>query len=110
MASRVGAIPEAVRHDETGLLVAPNDAAAFADAVVRLLGDDPLRQRLGQQAKLRYDTVSSPLRIGDAVRRKEISSGMVCRAHSFFLVGTRIIRIPSMTSSASSRWQQLRHQ
>ena len=35
---------------ETGWLVEPGDAEAFADAVVSLLRDAPLRQRLGEAA------------------------------------------------------------
>jgi len=45
--SRSGGIPEAIREGETGLLVEPDDPAALAAAVVRVLGDDALRRRLG---------------------------------------------------------------
>jgi glycosyltransferase involved in cell wall biosynthesis len=38
---------EAVRHGETGLLVPTGDAAALADAIVRLATDEPLRRRMG---------------------------------------------------------------
>jgi glycosyltransferase involved in cell wall biosynthesis len=37
VATAVGGIPEQIRHEETGLLVEPGNAAAFADAVIRLL-------------------------------------------------------------------------
>lgn len=43
-----GGIPEAVVHGETGLLVPPGDAVALAGALVRLLKDKPLRQKLGE--------------------------------------------------------------
>lgn len=46
--TRAGGIPEAVVHGETGLLVAPADASALAAAVVRLLKDAALRQRMGE--------------------------------------------------------------
>jgi len=41
------------RDGETGLLVPPNDAGALAAALKRLLGDEPLRRKLGQQARER---------------------------------------------------------
>ena len=37
VATRVGAIPEVVVHDETGWLVEPNNTAAFADATISAL-------------------------------------------------------------------------
>lgn len=42
-----GGIPEAVVHGETGLLVPAGDARALAGAIVRLLKDKPLRDRMG---------------------------------------------------------------
>ncbi|SFV37222.1 spore coat protein SA [Devosia crocina] len=50
IASRVGGIPEILRHEETGLLITP-DAASLASALRRVLGDAGLRQRLGQAAR-----------------------------------------------------------
>jgi glycosyltransferase involved in cell wall biosynthesis len=39
VAARIGAIPELVEHEVTGLLVPPGDAHALAEAVVRALED-----------------------------------------------------------------------
>jgi glycosyltransferase involved in cell wall biosynthesis len=47
VASAVGGIPEVVADGETGILVPPRDHAALAAAIVRLLGDRALRERMG---------------------------------------------------------------
>lgn len=44
-------IPEAVRHEETGLLGPEGDRPALAANLRRLLADDSLRTRLGEQAR-----------------------------------------------------------
>jgi glycosyltransferase involved in cell wall biosynthesis len=49
----IGSIPEAVTHDETGLLVAPQDAEALRAALERLRADARLRERLGRRARER---------------------------------------------------------
>jgi glycosyltransferase involved in cell wall biosynthesis len=46
-----GGTPEIVRDSENGLLVPYGDASALADAITRLLSDEPLRQRLGAAAR-----------------------------------------------------------
>lgn len=50
VAEAVGEIPQTLRHGETGWLVEAGDVAGFAEAVVRLLEDAPLRERLGRAA------------------------------------------------------------
>jgi glycosyltransferase involved in cell wall biosynthesis len=47
VASRTGGIPEVVADGETGILVPPRDHRALAAAIVRLLGDKALRDRMG---------------------------------------------------------------
>jgi glycosyltransferase involved in cell wall biosynthesis len=44
----VGGVSDAVKHNETGLLVAPHDRAALTDALSRLIREKELRKRLGQ--------------------------------------------------------------
>ncbi len=51
VATRVGGTPEALVHEQTGLLVAPGDSRAIADAVGRLLDNPSLASRLGQSAR-----------------------------------------------------------
>jgi len=52
--SSVGAIPDHVDHGRTGLIVPPDDAAALADALHRVLGDAALAEQLGRGAHRRY--------------------------------------------------------
>lgn len=48
-----GGVPEAVLDNETGLLVPPNDPAAAATAITRLLSDRDLANRLATAARTR---------------------------------------------------------
>jgi glycosyltransferase involved in cell wall biosynthesis len=50
--SRVGGIPDLVTDGETGVLVPPGDARPLADALVRVLTDRPLAERLGASARV----------------------------------------------------------
>ena len=47
VATRAGGIPEVVVDGETGILVSPRDHRAMADALISLLTDPALRQRMG---------------------------------------------------------------
>lgn len=47
----VTGIPELIRHEETGLLVPPEDPIALASAIVRLARDEPLRQKLARNGR-----------------------------------------------------------
>jgi glycosyltransferase involved in cell wall biosynthesis len=46
VSTRAGGLPEVVVDGETGVLVPPRDPVAFADAVLRVLGDPALRAHL----------------------------------------------------------------
>ena len=50
-----GGIPDVVWDGETGLLVDPDRPAEIADALVRILGDRALAERLGAGARVRAD-------------------------------------------------------
>jgi glycosyltransferase involved in cell wall biosynthesis len=50
VAGRVGGVPAIVADGETGLLVPPDDPAAFAAAVDTLLADPARRQAMGRAA------------------------------------------------------------
>jgi glycosyltransferase involved in cell wall biosynthesis len=51
--TKAGGIPEAVIHEETGLLVEPADAKALAAAIVRMLKHADLRKRFGEAGRAR---------------------------------------------------------
>jgi len=54
VASKVGAVPQVITDGEEGVLVPPADPAALADALVRVLGDSDLRQKLANNAHERF--------------------------------------------------------
>ena len=53
VASNIGGLAESVVHDTTGLLVPPGDERALADALVRVLTDRALAERLGDAGRER---------------------------------------------------------
>lgn len=75
--AHTGGIPDAVVDGETGLLVPPDDPPALAAALVELLSNQPLRERLGRQGRQRvldaftWDHVAG--RVADVLA--EVSSG-----------------------------------
>ena len=55
VASTAGGAPEAVIHGETGLLVPAGDVDAATAALDRIVGDPPLRRRLGAAGRRRVE-------------------------------------------------------
>src|SRR5690606_28803143 len=53
--TRMSGIPELVEEGVEGLLVEPDDPAALADALQRLLGDEGLRRQLAARARERIE-------------------------------------------------------
>lgn len=49
----IAGIPELIRHDVDGILVAPSSADELASAISRLMGDNSLRLRLGKAGRIR---------------------------------------------------------
>ena len=68
VSSNRGGPRETIAHGETGLLVAPDDAEALAEAVMRLLRDAELRRTMGKNAR------------AHAVKRFSIAA--MCQAHA----------------------------
>ena len=66
--ARAGGIPDVVRDGETGVLVEPDDPAEIAEALVRILSDRALAERLGAEARrVSDDWVYTPEEYADRV-------------------------------------------
>jgi glycosyltransferase involved in cell wall biosynthesis len=74
VAARIGAIPELVEHEVTGLLATPGDGEALAAAVQRAL-DDPASAAWAEAGRRRVRHASDPAGHVDALTQiyKEIS-------------------------------------
>jgi len=55
VATRVGGIPELIRHEEEGLLVPPGDPMALAEALGRLCNESETRLLMGRKGKARVE-------------------------------------------------------
>lgn len=73
LATRVGGLPEVVRHGETGLLVDPDDADAFVTALRGWIADPAVPRELGRAGRARartvYDRDAGVRRYEDLYRR-----------------------------------------
>jgi len=54
IASQIGGLPDLVIDGETGLLIPPGDRAALHEAMLRIITDPDLRERMGQAGKERF--------------------------------------------------------
>ena len=73
IATDVGGMPEAVRHEQTGLVVPPRDARALAGAIVRLLDDAEQARdfgRAGRRLMLQRFTLERTVADVDALYRR----------------------------------------
>lgn len=66
IATAVGGVPEMITHEANGILVSPGDIEALAAAIARLMGDAPLRERLGGAAR---ETIATRFSLNAAVER-----------------------------------------
>lgn len=65
----VGGVPDAVKDGETGLLVPVGDVARLAQALARLIDDEPLRRKLGQAARQRANDELTETRMAERFER-----------------------------------------
>jgi len=77
--SRTGGVPDAIVDGETGLLVDSEDPAQIANAIIRLVSDEAIAQRLGQNARRRvlddftWERVAE--RFQDALKKWHLTAG-----------------------------------
>jgi glycosyltransferase involved in cell wall biosynthesis len=93
VASGVGGIRELIDHEQTGLLVPPDDARALAERIGRVMGDVPLATRLGAAARARADgRYSFDRMVGafEAVYRSELTRRGVLAAPRARLAHTTV--------------------
>jgi len=92
VASGVGGIRELIDHEQTGLLVAPNDAGALAERICRVMADVPLATRLGAAAKARAERFSFDRMVGafEAVYLSELTRRGVVAAPRARLAHTTV--------------------
>ena len=73
ISTAVGGIPEIVSDNDTGFLVPPDDVDALFDAMIRLIQDPALRQRLGRNAAAtvaaRFDATRNAHALVELLRR-----------------------------------------
>jgi glycosyltransferase involved in cell wall biosynthesis len=80
VATRVGGIPTMLEEGKEGLLVPHGDAAALADAVLRLLTDRTLAWRLGAAARAAARRRNEPVRV--VARTLEIYADVIAQARA----------------------------
>jgi glycosyltransferase involved in cell wall biosynthesis len=82
VASSLPGMLELAREGETALLFAPGDAAALADAVCRLLADEPARRRLAERARAEVCKAYTLERMLDRMERIYLDEMARCRGGS----------------------------
>ena len=59
IAAKAGALPELIIDGESGLLVDPLDAQAWAEAIIKLMNDATFAKQLGDNGKFRAKNMFS---------------------------------------------------
>lgn len=58
VASKIGGVPDVVKDGENGLLVPPKDSEALADAIIYLLENEDVRERMGKNGRKKVEDYS----------------------------------------------------
>lgn len=69
VASDTGGLTEIIRHEQTGLLVPVGDSSNLAAAVIRMAGDEPLRNKLAENGRQHVQTTFSKSILIDQVEQ-----------------------------------------
>ena len=80
VASACDGVPEDVTDGESALLVKPGSVDELAAGLERLLGDKPLRRRLGREAEAVFAARFSPPAFVEALRATYTGLGAVATA------------------------------
>jgi glycosyltransferase involved in cell wall biosynthesis len=68
IAAEAGGPLEIVADGETGLLFAPGNAESLAAAMKRLLADAPMRKRMGEAGRKRYEEMFTAQQMAEKMR------------------------------------------
>jgi glycosyltransferase involved in cell wall biosynthesis len=72
--TRVGSIPEVVDHADNGFIVEPRDSRALAEAIINILKDPALKQRMSERARFKAEIELSWSRVAEMHRDAYIES------------------------------------
>lgn len=76
VASDTGGIPDVIKNEETGLLVPPGNPDALADAILRVLSDKPLAEKM---AKTAYERFQDRTMVNSVKKLQEVFQVLVDR-------------------------------
>jgi glycosyltransferase involved in cell wall biosynthesis len=85
VATTVGGLPEMVDHGKTGFLVPPRDVDALADAVVKLMQNEGLRKKFGENGMRKVNVECAPEVVGRQTRvvyRRAVNDSSPIREHA----------------------------
>ncbi len=84
VATTVGGLPEMVDDGKTGFLVPPRDVDALADAVVKLMQNEELRKKFGENGMRKVNVECAPEVVGRQTRvvyRRAVNDSSPIREH-----------------------------
>ncbi len=84
VATTVGGLPEMVDHGRTGFLVPPRDVDALANAVVRLMQNEGMRRKFGENGMRKVNVECAPEVVGRQTRvvyRRAVNDSSPIRDH-----------------------------